>query len=364
MPHNDDSEFELAAMRRSGRDAARRPQVRGGMDVVGQRNSSPFTRHDGNVHAPDVTRGDGITSPTRLETYARCPSRYFLGSVLRVAEFEEPEEVRALSALDRGSIIHDTLEQFYRETAGRDPGPWSDTDRQRLTAIALEHCGRYEQLGRTGGRALWNIERSRLVAELVDYLDADALRSQQFGTRFLSAEVAFGEGDESWPPVEIPLGSGSVRFRGRIDRVDEGPGGTYWVYDYKTGSAYGLTRLDDDPLDSGKRLQLPVYAEAVRGALGATDVRAGYWMVSDANGFGVKELPAGQETRAALVYSLQHIADGIEGGVFIANPGRGNENCTFCPYTAICPSERSRMYVRKIADPAAAPYAALTGDAE
>ncbi len=361
LPLIDDSEYELAAMRLKGSTVARRPGVHAGIGTVRARNSASFTRFDGNLAGLMPAAVDGVVSPTRLETYARCPYRYFLGNVLRVAEFDEPEDVRALSALDRGTIIHDTLERFYGVTAGRAPGPWTAAERDQMTAIAREECDRFEQLGRTGGPALWNIERSRLLGELVDYLDADAVRSLAFGTRFHVAEVAFGE-PGGWPAVEIPLSSGSLQFRGRIDRVDEGRNGEYWVYDYKTGSDYGLSHLADDPLSKGQRLQLPIYAEAVRANLGAENVRAGYWLVSDANGFGVRELPTGRETRFALISALEHMADGIGGGVFIANPGRNGDNCTYCPYAAICPNERSRYYDRKVDDPAVSPYAALVGD--
>ena len=358
LPLIDDSEYELAAMRRSGPAAAIRESVTLGMEALREHHSPGLSRFDGNLAGLVSALGDSVASPTRLETYARCPFRYYLSSILRVAEFEEPEEVRSLSALDRGTIVHDTLDQFYKENAGRPPGPWSRADRERITAIALEHCARFEQLGRTGGPALWNIERSRLIADLVDYLDADAIRSEQLGTRFYGGEIAFGE-PGGWPAVAIPTGAGAVLFRGRIDRVDSAADGEYWVYDYKTGSAYGLNKLERDPIAAGTRLQLPVYAEAVRAALGATAVRSGYWMVSDANDFGVRELPMGEATRAALVLALQHIAGGIGGGVYIANPGKDGENCRYCPYDGICPADRGRAYERKIADPVAEPYRTL-----
>jgi RecB family exonuclease len=158
-----------------------------------------------------------------------------------------------------------------------------------------------------------------------------------------------------------------LTFRGRIDRVDRvGDTDAYWVYDYKTGSAYGMERLEADPLLGGQRLQLPIYGEAVRAGLGATEVRAGYWFVSANQGFRLRDVPVDESTRSMLRSTLATIRDGIAGGVFAANSGSGSRNCTYCAYDSLCLAERERAFQRKSQDEAMAPYRALTeppGDA-
>ena len=49
--------------------------------------------------------------------------------------------------------------------------------------------------------------------------------------------------------------------------------------------------------------------------------------------------------------TLGVIVDGIEGGFFPARPGEpmnsGYENCGFCPFDQVCPSDRARVWRRK-----------------
>ena len=51
-------------------------------------------------------------SASRLETYARCPFRYFLETVLDLKPWEEPEQIFALLPRDRGVLVHAILYDF------------------------------------------------------------------------------------------------------------------------------------------------------------------------------------------------------------------------------------------------------------
>jgi RecB family exonuclease len=366
LPLLTESEFRTAACRAAGLEAVAsiEPRLRAGVELVRARRSAQFTRFDGHAGAGNGGLLPVRTSPTRLERWARCPFQHFAGDVLRVAEFEEPEEIQALSPLDRGTIIHDALDAFYRETAGRAPGPWTDGERARLTSIALEECARFEALGRTGHGALWTIERTKILADLVDFLDSDAERSLELGTRFHAAELEFGEGPGSLPAVAFDLPAGRVEFRGRIDRVDREAGSDrYWVYDYKTGSAHGASRLDSDPLLGGERLQLPIYADAVRGGMAASDVRAGYWYVSNSESFRLREVPLHGVLGGQLEQTLATIAEGVASGQFVAHPGSNNSNCSYCPYDSLCAADRERAYRRKAEDPDLRAFVELKGTA-
>ena len=54
------------------------------------------------------------------------------------------------------------------------------------------------------------------------------------------------------------------------------------------------------------------------------------------------------------------IADGINSGLFPANPGPNGENCRFCDFKRLCPTRRERSWRRKRRDRRLAPYLALT----
>jgi ATP-dependent helicase/DNAse subunit B len=52
-------------------------------------------------------------SASALETYARCPFRYFLNTVLGVMPQEDPELLLTLPPRGRGALVHEILHTFF-----------------------------------------------------------------------------------------------------------------------------------------------------------------------------------------------------------------------------------------------------------
>ena len=119
-------------------------------------------------------------------------------------------------------------------------------------------------------------------------------------------------------------------------------------------------KMKDDPLMAGKRLQLPVYALAVRETLlPDAALRAEYLFIS-ANG-GYTRVPVTLDIiEAQFRDTVQAIAEGVRGGVFPANPGPpgfgGPENCRYCDFQRICPTNKLELWARKGDSPQAAAY--------
>jgi len=296
-----------------------------GVATVVARSSRAFTRFDGNLagHAvANITDGEAVVSPTRLQTYAYNPYDYLLDHVLRVEIAELPEERYEVTPLDKGSLVHEILDTFLAEVLARPEGapapdvPWRDADRVRLQEIAESRFAAYEAQGRTGRRLFWHRDRRRILAELDRFLTEDSDVRAATGMRPIATELRFGFADGA-PAVDIPLSDGrSLRFRGAADRVDTTDGGTLWVLDYKTGWP---RRIDsDDPTNGGTMLQLPVYAHAARASFGAADTRVGaaYWYVSTRGQFRWAELVLTDAVDARVDEVLRTIADGIGAGVF------------------------------------------------
>ena len=305
------------------------PALGAGLDCVLARASSDFTRFDGNVAgAPIPVPGvaGAAVSPTRLEVWARCPFDYFMEHVLRVEVPERPEEVYEISPLERGSLVHAVLDDFFTEVlerCGTAPftGRWSAADRARLRAMAEHRCDEYEALGVTGRRVFWQPERARILVELDRFLDADAARREEHGLATLATELRFGLRDATLPELEVPLSDGRlVHLRGAADRVDRDHDGMLWVLDYKTGKPFALEA--DDPCSAGRRLQLPVYAHAARAAFGtdAPDrgaaVGAAYWFVSTQGRNKWEPLILDDTVAERFDTVVRTILDGIAGGVF------------------------------------------------
>ncbi len=384
----DRHEFDVLALAdwRKTRARLRRHPLATGRSPLGRalamergRESRELSAWDGYVGdiASESTRLGGslsqVMSPTRLETWATCPYRFFLGSVLRLSAWDTPEEVLTISALERGSLVHGILEDFIKETltAGA-PQPnqgWTTRDRERLREIASKAFADAEQRGVTGRRALWDVAQEDILQDLDRFLVDDARYRAAEGMLPVHAEYGFGFGDGA--PVGLTVPGGSVQFRGYIDRVDATADGLRAVVmDYKTGSTYQYEKMKGDPLLAGKKLQLPVYALAVRERmLPNASLRAEYWFVS-ATGAAVHfplDLDAVEEDFRKTV---QTIAEGVRGGVFPAVPGpsrnNDNENCRYCDFKRACPANKQALWARKAGSQQAGGYARLgaTSDGE
>ena len=311
-----------------------------------------------------------VMSPTRLEAWATCPYRHFLGNVLNLSAWETPEDVLTISPLERGSLVHAILERFIKEAmnAGA-PSPregWTLLQRERLREIAQEAFREAERRGVTGRRVLWEVAQEDILQDLGRFLDDDEQYRADEGMQPRYAEYAFGF---DGPPVAMALpDGGEVRFRGFIDRVDVAQDGLRAVVmDYKTGSSRQYDKMKDDPLMAGKRLQLPVYALAVRETLlPDAALRAEYLFIS-ANG-GYTRVPVTLDIiEAQFRDTVQAIAEGVRGGVFPANPGPpgfgGPENCRYCDFQRICPTNKLELWARKGDSPQAAAYKMLSSGA-
>ncbi|MCH8109534.1 MAG: PD-(D/E)XK nuclease family protein [Chloroflexi bacterium] len=185
-------------------------------------------------------------------------------------------------------------------------------------------------------------------------------------------EAKFGLGGDSWPEATMALGDGvTLRFRGIIDRVDiDAEGKTVVVLDYKTGASSYYNGLRHDPVDRGKKLQLPIYSLAVLGALGAgIDIKAAYWFVTTRGNFTLlpSEAVSFDAVQERFKDAVTTIVSGIGGGLFPANPGKegrggGFENCRYCEFDTLCPSRRDVMWEQKKQDSRLAEYVELSGE--
>ncbi|MGH9135411.1 MAG: PD-(D/E)XK nuclease family protein, partial [Acidimicrobiales bacterium] len=375
---------------RAGGRHAPDPVAAAGAEVIHARRSPALTRFDGNLSGVSDVLGvtvpaptDSTVSPTRLEAWAACPHAYFVRHLLGVEPVEDPERQLTITALDRGSLVHDVLERFVASVVARPDAdqpqpdqPWTAEDHAAIAAMAQDVCDDYEARGLTGRPVFWRRDRAQVLSLVDRFLREDTRHRRRTRTRPLAAELGFGREDDGLDAVEMPLDDGRrLRFRGKIDRVDVADDGTLHVTDYKTGGARTYAGLGpDDPDQRGTSLQLAVYAQAAR-ALGAAPdalVRADYWFVTDREGFARKGYLVDDQVLGRLSTTLSTIARGIEQGVFPARPddtGMARVTCRYCDPDGLGVTDLRRDWERKRDDPLVAAYAQLaeprpgTGDA-
>ncbi len=345
--------------------------------LVRRRSLRQLTEFDGNLsgieasHRFHIGPGGSPISPTALESWATCPYRYFLGHVLRLGSLDTPEEIFSISALDRGTLMHEILERFIDESAQRGnlppPGePWRDSDRERLLHIASQSFQDAETRGVTGKRLLWEMAKTQMLSDLETFLEADSTLREANQTADVRVETRFGFGDATTEIIEPETG---INFRGMIDRIDiSGDGKRVLVVDYKTGSADPYKGLDDDPIDQGRHLQLGVYSLAARTLFpDATDVSAAYWFSTNRGRFQLVPAAHFSITDDSVAERFREgvtsIVDGINAGLFPANPGPpgryGPSNCQYCDFDAVCPARRADLWERKKSDATLSGYLQL-----
>ncbi len=317
-----------------------------GLELVRSRGSSTPGRFDGMIGArPELDpTGEGqVVSATRLETWVQCPFKYFMQYVLSVSPVDEVDELVEISALDRGSVVHAVLDQFVSEVLARpaamQPAPgdaWTPADRQRIGEIAEHHLTSLEARGLTGWGVFWRPNRREILRDLQRFLVADDHHRRDMRACPHAAELGFGMiGGEAGPLAwRLPDGR-DLLLRGAADRVDLLEGDAMAVLDYKTGSARKFGVSADNPDAAGSVLQLPVYAQAARRALGRphAPVWAAYWFVSSRGGFGQIGYPVTDEILERFDHVFSVIADGIASGTFVPRP---DEPASFVPYVT-CP---------------------------
>lgn len=328
------------------------------LNVIDQRAGRNFTRFDGNL----ADAASGLielqqVSATQLEKWAACPRHYLLTYLLGVEHIEKPERQLNITALDRGTLFHAILEHLVREAieSGRPPHAWSKSDHQRAREIAHIHFERFQREGRTGRELLWRRDQSAILADLEQTLNADSARLSG-GLRPVAAEYRFDL-------VEVPIPGGrTLHVHGSIDRIDLHRDGAIEIIDYKTGKHDDYRNLNEqNPHDSGKRLQLYLYSLAGRQLVPeASSASAYYWFTKTDKLIGYQVTEEVAQNVAAAIHT---IVTGIESGVFPGRPSDkksyGWTDCWSCTPDGLSDSDIKREWERKRDNPSLAVFTSL-----
>ncbi len=323
---------------------------------------------------------DHLWSPSQLETYAECPFKFFGRQALQLTP--APELALASDFARRGQLLHEVLAQLYAELTAE--GALSGAEAADAAQVLAEQFrAMVDQVARVRpGRgldaAMREIERRQIAAWAErlalqhaayhaghQHLDAPLTPTYfeaSFGPRNRRSESTADAVLSTPDPFEltVPVDGGQERvmFGGQIDRIDVGRVGDRTVFnviDYKSGR----TIIDQAKIESGKQLQLALYAMAAEHLLladqQAAPLSASYWPVGGkgAGGFalggrGAKPLqfnqvregavepaPGWDRLRGVLVQRVGELIAAIRGGKFpVFND---DEGCTkFCELRTIC----------------------------
>ena len=279
-----------------------------------------------------------IWTATQLEIANSCPRRFMLSVQMGIRE-EDPQPLEQFSqtwlgAKDRGTLVHEVLEQYFSQTAPRVEAP----DFALLERLANEAFEKYRRLIPVPA----NLKDTGPETEsILKVLRQEALLHAADARRCtIETEYAFG----SEKPVELTFGSHRIRIRGVIDRVDL-VGSDYEIVDYKTGSPYWFRK------DLESKLQYYLYTLAWEQLHPLQPVSAATYVLLDgANGIEPEAIGMTDgerirkyETMEALLDLLSDADQAFTG--CSAWHGTGDdpdcESCPgYCPFLEICRGTR------------------------
>ena len=330
---------------------------------------------------------DFVWSSSMLETYAKCPFRFYLERVVRIKPL--PDLGTEISPTEKGNLIHSVLFRFKRQMleSGKLPLKHDSYDE----AVSAIHQIAEEEFMKVPYKTpLWYAKKKQLmggadigpglferfVTAEVERLSPDQSGRvpKQFTPRFFEFSFGLKKGQEDDPesqaePVDLveiarDLGygtdlTGRVLLSGKIDRVDLTKDGYFGIVDYKTGIK--IPSVTD--LQKRKTLQLPLYINAFQKISGHTGVYGSYCHIQRSvkhsislyDPKGKSDLPNGKMPRSdpgwegimtgAVTDSCGHV-NAIHDGIF---PIQASGSCSpdwYCPYGSICrnqPDRGSRM---------------------
>lgn len=244
-------------------------------------------------------------SASSYEQLRACPYRFF---ALRQLGLQEEGELDVnIDKRDWGIWVHAVLRRFH-EALRAAPG----AERLALMESAAREATQELGLALEPGEFLpFEVAWPPLRDAYLRWLQAH----EASGARFAVAEE------------DLQTHSGALRLRGRIDRIDQLPGGDLLI-DYKT-EALAKTRARTKA--GTEETQLPFYA-----LLSASEVpRAAYLNLAEREEPSLHELPDLQQLAAALHDGMAHDMQRIAEGAPLPALGEGSV-CDWCEVRGLC----------------------------
>ena len=236
-------------------------------------------------------RGRGLMlSASDIDTYRICPLKYKFARVFRI-----PQEPTIHQRF--GIALHQVLERFHAEGGG----PLSRL--MELFEVSWRRSG-------FGGSDDEQQFRERAIDALERYwrLDSES------------------DSEPVWFERSFAFKLGPHLLRGRVDRVDRHPDGSYELIDYKTGRAKTEDELRED-------VQLSLYQMGARESWRLRTSAQSYFYVLTGERVPVTH---SEEELERVKSTVAEIAGGILKQRFEPTPSA--EICSFCDYRIICPA--------------------------
>ncbi len=188
--------------------------------------------------AAEVRGGTGV-----LRNQSACPFRAFAERRLGAVEVKPPRP--GLDAAQRGTIVHQALENFWDGISGS----------KSLKAMAQDEVN--QKVEQAVADALTKFSRSYLLILNNSAKALEQQRTERLVKRWIDIELARADFDVLAHEQKIPIQIGELSLEGKIDRIDQLEDGSRLLIDYKTGKAEKKSWFPEARIGDP---QLPTYA--------------------------------------------------------------------------------------------------------
>ncbi len=234
-------------------------------------------------------------SASRLKTYLECKRKYYYRYIQKIEAKKEEE-------LNEGAFLHLLLDHLYREKESYE----NKEEMQKKLDILLDQLLPYDDAQIAYKKLLWKEKLKGFVTSQIAHFKSD--------WRVVEREV------------EVQGEIGGLRFKGRIDRIDQNATDTL-ILDYKSGSTTEANKTKN--LEKLTDLQMSIYHQMLTGKYQNITLA----FVKILEGGMIEEITVLEEKNARL---SQHIIALKQTKSFTAEKCEDLQKCKYCEFTLMC----------------------------
>ena len=238
---------------------------------------------------------DIVWSASRLKTYLECKRKYYYRYLQKINAKKEDE-------LNEGAFLHSLLDHLHREKESYE----SKEEMQKNIDILLDTLLPYDDAKIAYQKLLWKEKLKGFVSSQIEHFKAD--------WKVVEREV------------EVTGEIGGLRFKGRIDRIDQNSTDTL-VLDYKSGQTKEANKTKN--LEKLTDFQMSIYQQMLQTKY--QNINLAFLKIFE-NG-EIEEITALEEKNELL---FEHIVALKQTNRFVASKCEDLQKCKYCEFTLMC----------------------------
>ncbi|WP_415406632.1 RecB family exonuclease [Sulfurovum sp. CS9] len=238
---------------------------------------------------------DIVWSASKLKTYLECKRKYYYRYIQKIQAKPDDE-------LNEGAFLHSLLDHLHREKDSYD----SKEEMKKGIDILLDKLLPFDDAKIVYQKLLWKEKLKGFVSSQIEHFNAD--------WKVVEREKEF-QGD-----------IGGLRFKGRIDRIDQNATDTL-VLDYKSGQTKEANKTKN--LEKLTDFQMSIYQQMLKSKY--QNINLAFLKIFE-NG-EVEEITVLEEKNELL---FEHIIELKQTKSFVASKCEDLQKCKYCEFTLMC----------------------------